>query len=384
MKNVVILGSTGSIGENAIRVVAALPERLRIVGLAAQRNTERLLEQAQAHGVQQIAVGDMAAAEACADDMPSGLELHAGSEGLVKLAMLAQADIVLCCVVGLAGLPPVLAAVEQGTDVALATKEVLVGAGERVMQACRATGARLRPVDSEHSGLFQCLAGHTAENAGVKRMILTASGGPFRDRPDVDFDHTGPADALAHPTWDMGPKVTIDSATLMNKGLELIEAHWLFDVPFEQLDVLVHPQSIVHAMIEFEDGNRVAHMTRPDMRFAIQYALTWPDRWAGGLPELNLAGLAGLTFEAPDRTRFPCLDLAVAAGEAGGTAPAVLNAANEVAVECFLAGRIPMAGIWHLVESALADHRRGDGPDLDAILQADRWAREFVHKEISC
>jgi len=384
MKNVVVLGSTGSIGENAMRVAKALPDRLRIVGLAAQRNTDRLLEQAREHGVEHVAVGDAAAAERFASAAPDGMTLHAGPEGLVELATLAEADIVLCSVVGLAGLPPVLAAVEQGTDVALATKEVLVGAGQRVMQTCERTGAHLLPVDSEHSGLFQCLAGHTAKSSGVGRMILTASGGPFRDRPDVDFDQVTAAEALAHPTWSMGPKVTIDSATLMNKGLELIEAHWFFGVPFDRLDVLVHPQSIVHAMIEFVDGNSVAHMTRPDMRFAIQYALTWPDRCEGGLPPLDLAGLDGLTFEAPDRKRFPCLDLAVAAGEAGGTATAVLNAANEVAVERFLAGEIRFSGIWKLVESALSDHKRVDDPDLDAIMAADQWARKFARKETAC
>ncbi len=384
MKNIVVLGSTGSIGENALRIVEALPDRLRIVGLAAQRSTDRLLEQARQFGVQHVAVGDPAAAETCATAVPEGVIVHPGPEGLVELATVPDVDIVLCSVVGLAGLPPVIAAVEQGTDVALATKEVLVGAGQRVMQTCQRTGARLLPVDSEHSGLFQCLAGHTVDGAGVRRMILTASGGPFRDRSDVDFDHVTAGEALAHPTWSMGPKVTIDSATLMNKGLELIEAHWFFGIPFSRLDVVVHPQSIVHAMIEFEDGNSVAHMTRPDMRFAIQYALTWPDRCEGGLPSLDLAALEGLTFEAPDRKRFPCLDLAVAAGEAGGTSTAVLNAANEVAVERFLAGKIRFSGIWRIVESALSEHKRVDDPDLAAIMAADQWARGFAREETAC
>ncbi len=378
MKRVVILGSTGSIGENALRVVDTLSDRLQVVGLAARRNTARLVEQAQAFGVVHMA------ADACAPELPGGMTLHAGPEGLVELATLPDVDIVLCSVVGLAGLPPVLAAVEQGTDVALATKEVLVGAGQRVMQTCERTGARMLPVDSEHSGLFQCLAGHTAGDAGVRRMILTASGGPFRGRPDIDFERVTASEALAHPTWSMGPKVTIDSATLMNKGLELIEAHWFFRVPFSRLDVLVHPQSIVHAMIEYEDGNSVAHMTRADMRFAIQYALTWPDRCEGGLPALDLAALEGLTFEAPDRSRFPALDLAVAAGEAGGTHPAVLNAANEVAVERFLAGEIRFSGIWRVVEATLSEHKRVDDPDLDAIMAADQWARCFARKETAC
>ncbi len=384
MKNVVVLGSTGSIGENALRVAKALPDHLRIVAIAAQRNTDRLFEQARELGVAHVAVGDVEAAESCASSIPDGVTLHAGPGGLVDLATLAEADIVLCSVVGLAGLPPVLAAVERGTDVALATKEVLVGAGQRVMQICERTGARLLPVDSEHSGLFQCLAGHGVDGAGVQRMILTASGGPLRDRYDVDLDAVTVDEALAHPTWNMGPKVTIDSATLMNKGLELIEAHWFFGIAFSRLDVLVHPQSIVHALVEFEDGNSVAHMTRPDMRFAIQYALTWPDRCEGGLPPLNLAELAGLTFELPDRKRFPCLDLAVAAGEAGGTATAVLNAANEVAVERFLAGDIRFSGIWRVVESALSDHKRIDDPDLDAIMAADQWARKFAREETVC
>ena len=382
MKNVVVLGSTGSIGESTLRVARALPDRLRIVGLAVHHNTDRLLEQVRAFGVEHVAVTDHAAAERCAAQLPAGVTLYAGPEGLVALASLAQADRVLCAVVGLAGLPPVLAALEQGTDVALATKEVLVGAGQRVMATCARTGARLLPVDSEHSGVFQCLAGRGDDAAALRRITLTASGGPFRDRPDIDFAAVTPAEALAHPTWQMGPKVTIDSATLMNKGLELIEAHWLFGVPFDRLDVLVHPQSIVHALVEFEDGNSVAHMSPPDMRFAIQYALTWPQRCEGGLPGLDLHALGALTFEAPDRKRFPCLDLACAAGAAGGTAPAVLNGVNEVAVARFLAGEIPFAMIWKLVESALSSHKRVDDPDLDAIMVADQWARRFAREEI--
>ncbi|MBT3295982.1 MAG: 1-deoxy-D-xylulose-5-phosphate reductoisomerase [Verrucomicrobia bacterium] len=382
MKNVVVLGSTGSIGESTLRVAQALPDQFRLVGLAVHSHTERLLEQVRAFGVEHVAVTDREAAERCAAQLPAGVTLHAGPEGLVALATLAQADIVLCAVVGLAGLPPVLAALEQGTDVALATKEVLVGAGQRVMETCARTGARILPVDSEHSGVFQCLAGRGDDAAALRRIILTASGGPFRDRPDIDFATVSPAEALAHPTWQMGPKVTIDSATLMNKGLELIEAHWLFAVPFDRLEVLVHPQSIVHALVEFEDGNSVAHMSQPDMRFAIQYALTWPERCDGGLPGLDLHALGALTFEAPDRRRFPCLDLACAAGAAGGTAPAVLNGVNEVAVARFLAGEIPFTMIWKLVESALAHHKRVDDPDLDAIMAADQWARSFAHEEI--
>lgn len=287
--------------------------------------------------------------------------------------MTAEADIVVCAVVGMAGLGPVLAALGNGTDVALATKEVLVAAGHVVRKACAATGARLLPVDSEHSAIFQCLSG--SDSGAVRRLLLTASGGPFGNRPEVDLGSVTIEEVLDHPRWDMGPKVTVDSATLMNKGLEIMEAHWLFDVPVENIEVVVHPESIVHSLVEFVDGSLMAQLTVPDMRFAIQYALTYPDRCDGGLPGTDIVEVGPLHFGRPDADRFPCLALARRAARVGGTMAAVLNAANEVAVNGFLAGRIPFPAIWETVEAVMDDHDPVEDPDLDTILEADSWAR---------
>jgi 1-deoxy-D-xylulose-5-phosphate reductoisomerase len=375
MKRIVILGSTGSIGESALRVVEALPRRFRVVGLAAQRNTARLLEQARRFKVRTVAVSDPAAASAGAARL-RGLTVLAGAEGLEQLAALEEADLVLCAVVGLSGLKPVVAALRRGACVALATKEVLVAAGDLVMRLSRQRGGRILPVDSEHSAIFQCLQGQAPDT--VRRLVLTASGGPFAHRPDIDFDKVSVTEALKHPRWNMGRKVTVDSATLMNKGLEIIEAHWLFGIPQDRIEVVIHPESIVHSLVEFADGAMLAQLSPPDMRYAIQYALTWPERVDGRLPALDLATAGPLHFKAPDTRRFPALALARRAAAAGGTFPAVLNAANEVAVRQFLEHRIPFAGIWRTVEAVLAQHRSAAQPGLETVLEADGWARALA------
>ncbi len=378
MKRMALLGSTGSIGENTVRVVASLPEQLQIAALAVQSNWPRALEQAETFGVKVIAVADPAAAALCAAAAPPHIEVLAGPEGVATVAALDEADIVVCAVVGMAGLQPVLAAVSRGTSVALATKEALVAGGGLITETCTRTGAHLLPIDSEHSALFQCLSagGHEAGDVGhVQRLILTASGGPFAFHPDVDLATVTVAQALAHPSWDMGPKVTIDSATLMNKGLEIIEAHWLFGLSLDHIDVILHPESIVHSLVEFVDGSMLAQMSVPDMRLAIQYALTYPERCAGNLPRLNLAAMGDLHFEAPDPGRFPCLRLAREALAQGGSLPAVMNAANEIAVEAFLQEQISLVGISALIESVMDRHDIVASPDLQGILDADAWAR---------
>ena len=373
MKKIVILGSTGSIGESTLRVVEALPSRLKVVGLAVNRSHKRVLQQAAQFHVSRVAVADPEAARLCAAEAPPGIQVREGERGVEALAALDEADVVLCALVGMAGLKPVMAALAGGTDVALATKEVLVAAGAIVTEAAARRGCRLLPVDSEHSAIFQCVDGKPRHE--IKRILLTASGGPFALKPDMDFDRVTVAEALRHPRWNMGRKVTVDSATLMNKGLEIMEAHWLFGVPVDKIDVVVHPESIVHSLVEFADGSVLAQLSPPDMRFAIQYALTYPERVDGNLPALDLAKTGPLHFKEPDEKRFPCLRLAREAAQAGGTLPAVLNAANEVAVQKFLDGKVSFAGIWRLVEKVMARHRATAKPGLDDILEADAWAR---------
>jgi 1-deoxy-D-xylulose-5-phosphate reductoisomerase len=377
-RRLVILGCTGSIGENALRVAEALPDMLEVAGLAVKSNWRRALESAVRLGVRDLAVEDPSAASECAAAAPAGMRIRSGPDGLTELATLEGADLVLCAVVGMAGFRPVMAAVERGISVALATKEVLVGGGAVVTATCRRTGAKLLPVDSEHSAIFQCLAG--SEPAEVRKLILTASGGPFAFRPDVDFDRVTCEEALKHPRWRMGRKVTIDSATLMNKGLELIEARWLFDVPLDRMEVVLHPESLVHSLVEFVDGSLLAQMGPADMRFAIQHALTWPRRVDGGLKPLDLGKLGALHFHEPDPARFPCLGLAREAGRTGGTLPAVMNAANEVAVNLFLENRIRFSTIWALIESVMERHESRGAPSLDDILEADAWARREAER----
>lgn len=378
-RNLVILGSTGSIGRSALRVVQALPGRFRVLGLAVNRQDGEVLQQAREFQAPCVAVADPAAARRAAAAAPAGVRVLAGPEGLLELVAQPGVDLVLAAIVGMAGLPPVLRALELGVDVALATKETLVVAGAQVMAARLKSGARLLPVDSEHSAIFQCLEGRPANH--VRKLILTASGGPFAAQPELDLNTVTVAAALRHPRWKMGRKVTVDSATMMNKGLEVIEARWLFDMDLERIEVMLHPESIVHSMVELTDGSLLAQLSVSDMRFAIQYALTWPQRLDGQLPPLDLARLGALHFSLPDMQRFPCLALARAAARAGGTMPAVLNAANEVAVEEFLADRLSFAGIWRVVEQTMAAHQMQNNPDLAAIMHADNWARRAAREK---
>jgi 1-deoxy-D-xylulose-5-phosphate reductoisomerase len=350
-----------------------LPEEIRLLGLAAGNNLELLLDQTRRHAPRAISISDPAKAQALRDALGTTTEVFSGAEGLLKLATLPGADIVLISIVGTAGLQPALAAIRAGKDIAVASKEILVMAGEIIMREARAHGVRVLPVDSEHSAIFQCLDGKPS--AAVRKLWLTASGGPFRKTPREEFAGITVERALQHPSWVMGRKITIDSATLFNKGLEMIEARWLFDVEMERVGVLVHPQSIVHSLVEFVDGAMLAQLSTPDMCLPIQYALTYPNRAASQRVQTDLARLGTLTFEEPDLERFPAPGLARRAGEAGGTLPAVLNAANEVAVEAFLNRRIGFPQITELVRRTLDRHQVIEHPDLDQILEADRRAR---------
>jgi 1-deoxy-D-xylulose-5-phosphate reductoisomerase len=375
-RRVVLLGSTGSIGCSTLKVARELPEQVEIIALAAASNIEKLAAQARETGVRHVALYDAAKESALRALLPANVQIHLGAEGLAELATLADADIVLVAIVGTAGLHPALAAIEAGKDLAIASKEILVMAGEIITAAAEKRGVKLLPVDSEHNAIFQCLDGHRGGEAEVTRLILTASGGPFRTLPADQITHVTLAQALKHPTWEMGPKITIDSATLFNKGLEMIEARWLFGIGMERIDVVVHPQSIVHSMVEFTDGSVLAQLSRTDMCFPIQYALTWPQRIKGGLRPLDFPALAKLEFEAPRRADFPALDLARRAGLTGGTLPAVFNAANEVAVEAFRAEKLPFPGIWQCVTAAMDAHQTQPSIDLHSVVAADRWARE--------
>jgi 1-deoxy-D-xylulose-5-phosphate reductoisomerase len=361
MRNVVILGATGSIGRSARKVAKDIPSRMRIVGMSAHANAEELAEAAR----------EFPEAKTALSSGPDGVEQ------LVKLATMPEADLVLIAIVGTGGLRPALAAIEAGKDIAVASKEILVMAGEVVMEAARRRGVRVLPVDSEHNAIFQCLDGRDTNS--VQRLILTCSGGPFRQTPAAELENVMPEMALRHPTWNMGKKITIDSATLFNKALEMIEARWLFDIGMERVDVVVHPQSIVHSMVEFVDGSVLAQLGHSDMRLPIQYAVTWPERVPNSLPPLDLAALGRLEFEAPRREAFPALNLAVKAGTLGGACPAVLNAANEVAVEAFLTGRIGFTGIWRIVSQVLDQIPHTPHPNLTAILAADAEARRLAH-----
>lgn len=376
-RNIVLLGATGSIGRSACRVAEDLPDRVRIAGMSGFRNIAQLAKKANLLRPEALAVpDDQAAAELRAKLDYAPAAIFTGEQGLCRLAQMESADMVLVAIVGMGGLRPTLAALEAGKDIALASKEVMVVAGEIVMAAAKARGRCILPVDSEHNAIFQCLEGHELRH--VKRLILTASGGPFRTWPRGKLCAVTREDALRHPTWRMGEKITIDSATLFNKGLEMIEARWLFDLPVEHIGVVIHPQSIVHSMVEFLDGSVLAQMSHSDMRFPIQYALTWPDRIAGSLPPLDFAKLGRLDFEEPRYDDFPALDLARQAAERGGTAPAVLNAANEVAVAEFLAGRIAFPKIWGIVAEVLERSPDSPAADLGAVLAADRAARDLA------
>lgn len=371
-RNLVILGSTGSIGRQALDVARRLGERVRVVGLAAQSSVDVLAQQAAEFGVRHVALLDTQAAGKFGAVAGGTVSVYGGVDGLEELAALDEADTVLVALAGAAGIRPTLAAIRAGKRIALATKEVLVAAGEHTMALAKHHNVHILPVDSEHSALFQCLIGH--DRGDVDRLILTASGGPFRTWERAAIDRATPEQALKHPTWNMGGLVTINSATLMNKGLEIIEAFWLFGVPHERIEVVIHPQSVIHSLVRFRDGSTLAQMGPPDMRIPIQYALTFPEHADGGLPTLNLLACGPLTFEAPDELRFPALRVAREALQTGGTMPAVMNAANESAVGLFLKRRIGFAGIMKLVQDVMAEHERLDAT-LDNVLQADEWAR---------
>jgi 1-deoxy-D-xylulose-5-phosphate reductoisomerase len=384
-RRVVVLGCTGSIGQSALKVAEDIPERMRIVGLAADQSVDALVQQIQRWKPRAAALFNADAAQRATQALQNlGSEAPAllqGEAGLCELATLPEADLVLVAIVGTAGLRPTLAAIEAGKDVAIASKEILVMAGSVVMEAARRKGVQVLPVDSEHNAIFQCLENRPSSE--VSRLVLTASGGPFRTLPASELESVTPAQALKHPTWDMGRKISIDSATLFNKGLEMIEARWLFDVPMPQVQVVIHPQSIVHSMVEFVDSSVLAQLSATDMCFPIQYAVTWPERVPNRLPPLNFAQIARLDFEAPRTLDFPALDLARFAGEQGGTLPSVLNAANEVAVETFLAGGCSFPQIWRTVEAALHAHLNDPAPSLESILEADHWARRFAREALA-
>lgn len=374
-RKIAILGSTGSIGRQALEVIGSFGDRMQIAGLAAGGNWRLLAEQIKAFRPRVVSTAGEEEAAKLAESIDIDLrpEICYGREGLLKVATLAEADVVLTAVSGAVGLEPTIAALKAGKDIALANKETLVAAGPLVMELAAAGGNRILPVDSEHSAIWQCLRGE--DPSWVKEIILTASGGPFRSLDQEQLAQVSVEMALAHPNWTMGAKISIDSATLMNKGLEVIEARWLFDVDWDQIRVVVHPQSVIHSMVEFVDGSVMAQLGQPDMRVPIQLALTYPKRFSNQLPRLNWFELGKLTFEPPDYDRFPCLKLALEAGRRGGTAPAVLNAANEIAVQAFLSRQLAFPGIAATVEGILAVHQVIDRPDLEEILAADHWAR---------
>jgi 1-deoxy-D-xylulose-5-phosphate reductoisomerase len=373
-KRVVILGATGSIGESALKVARDIPERMEIVGLAANSNAEKLAAAANETRAQSVCLVDETKIAILRRELEYKPRIFTGKEGLLEIACLTNAQMVLVAIVGTAGLRPTLAAIEAGKDLAVASKEILVMAGEIVMREADDNGVKVLPVDSEHNAIFQCLEGKSSLD--IRRIILTASGGPFRETPRKDFDSITPEQALKHPTWNMGPKITVDSATLFNKGLEMIEAHWLFGVEMKRVEVVIHPQSIVHSMVEFADGSTLAQLSYSNMCFPIQYAVTWPDRVPNSLPPLDFSKLSRLEFFTPRYDDFPALNLARRAGEIGGTLAAVMNAANEVAVAGFLDRQVRFADIWQIVEEVMNRHTSVARPDLDAILQADQWARK--------
>ena len=383
-KCVVILGATGSIGQSALSVARDIPERMKIVGLAAKSNAQKLAAAANEVRPESVCLVDETQIDVLRKALDYQPRILSGEAGLLEIACLIDAHMVLVAIVGTGGLRPALAAIKAGKDLAVASKEILVMAGEIVMREARDKSVHVLPVDSEHNAIFQCLeaarlrAGRddvVGSPRDVRRIILTASGGPFRETPRTRFNSITPEQALKHPTWNMGPKITIDSATLFNKGLEMIEAHWLFAVEMDRVEVVIHPQSIVHSMVEFTDGSTLAQLSYSNMCFPIQYAVTWPDRVPNSLPPLDFSKLSKLEFSTPRYEDFPALNLARRAGETGGTSPAVMNAANEVAVSAFLDRKVRFTEIWGIVEQVMNQHTPVAHPDLDAILGADQWAR---------
>src|SRR6266550_2795649 len=390
-KRVVVLGATGSIGESAAKVARDIPERVEIVGIAANSKARELAAQANELRPPAVCIVDETKVSELRKNLSYQPQIFSGETGLREIASGVASDMVLVAIVGTGGLRPALAAIEAGKDLAVASKEILVMAGEIVMREARENGVHVLPVDSEHNAIFQCLEparlqaardGAVASPTDIRRIILTASGGPFRETPRAAFDSITPEQALKHPTWNMGPKITIDSATLFNKGLEMIEAHWLFGVEMKRVEVVIHPQSIVHSMVEFADGSTLAQLSYSDMCFPIQYAVTWPDRVPNTLPPLNFGKLSKLEFFAPRYDDFPALNLARYAGETGGTLPAVMNAANEIAVAAFLDRQVPFPRIWQTVQEVMDQHTSVAHPDLDEILRADHWARAEAAKTL--
>ncbi|MEG6587831.1 1-deoxy-D-xylulose-5-phosphate reductoisomerase [Paenibacillus barengoltzii] len=376
MKKIALIGSTGSIGTQTLDVIRAYPREFRLEGLAAGSNLKLFAEQVHEFRPRKASVATKELADRIRPELPEGVELYYGEQGLVEVAAGTDADTVVTAIVGSAGLPATLAAIEEGKHIALANKETLVTAGHLVTEMAQRKGVALLPVDSEHSAIFQCLNGEYKQE--VRQITLTASGGSFRDLTREQLREVTVEDALKHPNWSMGAKITIDSATMVNKGLEVIEAHWLFGLPFEQIGVLLHPESIIHSFVEYRDGSVIAQLGTPDMRVPIQYALTYPHRWPSAAKRLSLAEIGKLHFREMDFERFPCLRLAYECGKIGGTATSVYNAANEVAVARFLKGEIPFLQIEAIIETALAEHEVQFHPDLETIREADRWARALA------
>lgn len=381
MKNISLLGSTGSIGRQTLEVVAANPDKLKIRALVAHKSDELLEQQIKEFAPDIAVLTDKAAAKRLAERYHGKTQILAGEEGLLAAATYDGADTVLASMVGYAGLRPTMAAIRCGKNIALANKETLVAAGSLVMAAVREHGVSLTPVDSEHSAIFQSLRGGAQHE--VKRLIITASGGPFRGKKRSELENVTLAQCLNHPNWSMGKKVTLDSSTLANKGLEVMEAHWLFDMPYEKIDVVVHPQSIVHSLVEFCDGSVIAQLGEPDMRLPIQFALSWPERFNYSFEQLDLVKAASLTFEAPDTEAFPSLKIAIECGKAGGTLPCAFNAANEEAVNAFLDGKIKYLDIPYITASVTQAHKNVLTPQIEDIEEADSWARMCAQQVIS-
>lgn len=380
MKNIVLLGSTGSIGKSTLKVAADLPKHIRMIALAAGRQVDLLADQAHRFSPQYIAISDPSLRNELRTKTPDRVGIACGDEALIELARLPEADIVLIAIVGTAGLKPALAAIDAGKDIAVASKEILVMAGEIIMRRAKSKGVRVLAVDSEHSAIFQCL--ENKPTSAVRHLWLTASGGPFREKPKSDFANIRLKDALKHPSWNMGKKITIDSATMFNKGLEMIEARWLFDIEMSRIKVILHPQSVIHSMVEFVDGSILSQLSTPDMCLPIQYALTSPDRVASNRVQTDFAKIKNLTFEEPDEEKFPSLNLSRKAGTLGGTLPAVMNAANEIAVEAFCQGILSFPNITQIVSQIMSMHQTKQSPNLDEIFAADHWARELSREKI--
>jgi 1-deoxy-D-xylulose-5-phosphate reductoisomerase len=378
LEKISILGSTGSIGTSTLDVVKQHPEEFQVVALAAGNNVKEMIRQAKTFQPKVVSMATKQLADQVAAEISDSIKVVWGDEGLIEVATHSDATYVVSSLVGSRGLQPTLAAIEAGKRIGLANKETLVTAGHLVMEKAEQRKVDILPIDSEHSAIFQCLNGERKED--VKKIILTASGGAFRDYTREQLATATPEMALKHPNWAMGAKVTIDTATMMNKGLEVMEAHWLFAVPYDQIDVLVHPQSIIHSMVEFQDGAVMAQLGTPDMKVPIQYALSYPKRLPLSMPALSLSDIKQLTFRDPDVKRFPCLAMAFESGRIGGTMPTVLNAANEVAVEKFLNKTIPFLGIEAMIEKTLSEHEVIKNPQLEEIQHADQWAREFARQ----